>query len=106
MLRQNNLIHGSYSTFERERKNSKTKKLVLKTLIFTIICGDALFLTGAIGYHLYNKWVIANQPIYPTENSSISPTEIPWLKTKEECEHTGRIWQEEKCLDSEHNHLF
>ena len=97
MLRQNNLIQGSAPTLERKQRNKKTK-LLSTTLVFTIICGDLLFVTGALVYHLFNQWVEANQ--------TISPTEIPWIKTEEECEHTRRIWKNGECLDIEHNHLF
>ena len=97
MLRQNNLIQSSLSAISRHRSKKKTK-LVWKILVLTIICGDALFLTGAIVDHVFDKWVTTHQ--------TISPTEIPWIKTREECVHTDRVWQNEQCLDTEHSHLF
>ncbi len=81
----------------RSRSNQKTQP-VLKILIFVIICGDALFLTGAVMYSLFSQWVTAHQ--------AISPTEIPWIKTKEKCEHTDRVWQDDQCLDIDHSYLF
>ena len=97
MLRLNGFIQSACPSIEHDQKKKKIK-LISKILVFTIICGDALFLTGAIVYHLFNKWVEANQ--------SISPTEIPWIKTEEKCEHTRRVWQDGQCLDIEHHHLF
>lgn len=37
---------------------------------------------------------------------SSSPTSIPWIFDKSECEYTGRTWSDGKCWDSEHNSLF
>ncbi|MBW4630456.1 MAG: hypothetical protein KME30_00715 [Iphinoe sp. HA4291-MV1] len=39
-------------------------------------------------------------------STSFYPTSIPWLYSKFECEHTGRIWRYEKCWDYEHNPMF
>ncbi|MEH2162542.1 MAG: hypothetical protein V7K38_16230 [Nostoc sp.] len=41
-----------------------------------------------------------------THLSSNYPTSIPWISDKSECEHTGRIWRDGKCWDSEHNPNF
>ena len=108
MFKQNNLIQGTYANFDRERKNKRIKSFS-KILLFTMICGDAIFLTGFTALHLYNKFVESNQIIYPTavkDNQEISPTAIPWIKTKEQCLKTDRVWQDGECLDSEWSHLF
>jgi hypothetical protein len=39
-------------------------------------------------------------------SSSPSPTSIPWIFDKSECEHTGRTWEGGKCWDDEHNPMF
>ncbi|WP_414574742.1 hypothetical protein [Anabaena sp. CCY 9402-a] len=39
-------------------------------------------------------------------NFSPSPTSIPWIFDKSECEHTSRTWENGKCWDSEHNPMF
>ncbi|MEH2258299.1 hypothetical protein [Nostoc sp.] len=39
-------------------------------------------------------------------SSSYYPTSIPWIYNKSECEHTGRIWHDGKCWDSEHSPNF
>ncbi|MBD2362171.1 hypothetical protein H6G36_13415 [Anabaena minutissima FACHB-250] len=39
-------------------------------------------------------------------SSSVSPTSIPWIFDKSECEHTDRTWEDGKCWDSEHNPMF
>ncbi len=108
MLTENALIEAIHSNFERELRKKKLK-FISKILLLTMICGDALFLSGFAVYHLHSKWVEVNQSIYPTEpkdNKTISPTAIIWIKTKEECLRTDRVWKDEKCLDSEWSHLF
>ncbi|NJM71068.1 MAG: hypothetical protein HC862_13015 [Scytonema sp. RU_4_4] len=44
--------------------------------------------------------------LLPSTSTSFYPTSIPWLYSKSECEHTGRIWRNEKCWDYEHNPMF
>lgn len=112
-MRENTLIQGGHSSvyidrLDRKRRNKKIKD-TSKILIFIIICGDILFLTGFIAFRLYNIWIKANQSIYPVaveDKLKISPTEIPWIKTQEECLRTDRMWKDGKCLDSDWSHLF
>ena len=40
------------------------------------------------------------------QNASVYPTAIPWLQNEFECLNTGRIWQEDKCWDAEHDANF
>lgn len=39
-------------------------------------------------------------------SSSFYPTSIPWIYDQSECQHTGRIWHDGKCWDSEHSPNF
>ncbi len=108
MFTENTLVKGSRSSIERQLRKKKLKS-ISKILILTILCADGLFLTGFIGYRLYGKWVEANQSIYPPgveEDRGISPTSIPWIKSKAECLGSNRIWEDGKCFDSEWSHLF
>ncbi|MEM1167956.1 MAG: hypothetical protein AAGJ08_02400 [Cyanobacteria bacterium P01_H01_bin.35] len=108
MLTENTLMNGSRSSVERQLKKKKLK-FISKILILTILCADGLFLTGFIAYRLYGKWVEANKSIYPVaveDKQKISPTSIPWIKTKEECLRSNRIWEYDQCFDSEWSHLF
>ncbi|NMG06984.1 hypothetical protein [Brasilonema sp. UFV-L1] len=44
--------------------------------------------------------------LFPSTSTSFYPTSIPWLDSKSKCEHTRRIWRNEKCWDYEHNPMF
>lgn len=39
-------------------------------------------------------------------NTTPAPVVIPWLETPEDCEKTGRIWDNDQCLDPEHSPNF
>lgn len=41
-----------------------------------------------------------------TSPSQTSPTSIPWISDKSECEHTNRTWRNEKCWDDQHSPMF
>ncbi len=108
MFTENFFMKASVSSVERQLRKKK-RKFISKILILTLVCVDGLFLTGFIGFRLYNKWVEANQSIYPVaveDEERISPTSIPWIKTKAECLKTKRVWKDDECLDSEWSHLF
>ncbi|TAF09226.1 MAG: hypothetical protein EAZ77_05845 [Nostocales cyanobacterium] len=38
--------------------------------------------------------------------NTIHPTSIPGIKDQEECQSTGRVWQDDKCWDYDHNPSF
>ncbi len=108
MLTENTAIKASRSSVERQLRKKKLKS-ISKILILIVFCVDGLFLTGFVAYHLYGKWVEANQSIYPAgvqEDEVISPTSIPWIKSKAECLQSNRMWEDDKCFDSEWSHLF
>ncbi|MBD2244784.1 hypothetical protein [Nostoc sp. FACHB-888] len=70
--------------------------------------GNILFLIGfliiilACSYTIFSFTVSSFTPV----SSSNYPTSIPWIYDKSECEHTGRIWDDGKCWDSEHSPNF
>jgi len=108
MFTQNTLMKSSNYSVQRLLRKKK-HKFTLKMLILVILCGDGLFLTGFIGHRLYTNWREHNETIYPVEfeeKQRISPTEIPWIKTEEECLRTNRVWEDDQCLDNEWSHLF
>lgn len=37
---------------------------------------------------------------------SSHPTSIPWIDHESKCQRTGRIWDENKCWDNQHNPMF
>jgi hypothetical protein len=42
-----------------------------------------------------------------TSTATVShPTSIPWLTDKSQCQHTHRIWRDNKCWDYKHNPMF
>ena len=41
-----------------------------------------------------------------SQQSEIHPTAIPWLQDQKACEETGRIWQEDSCLEHEWSHTY
>jgi hypothetical protein len=53
------------------------------------------------GYTIFSFVLSSFTPL-----SSNYPTSIPWIYDKSECEHTGRIWRDQKCWDSEHSPNF
>ncbi|MEH2329946.1 hypothetical protein [Nostoc sp.] len=53
----------------------------------------------------YTIFSFALSSLTPT-SSSYYPTSIPWIYNKSECEHTGRIWNDGKCWDTEHSPNF
>ncbi|MCC5652495.1 hypothetical protein LC609_22270 [Nostoc sp. XA013] len=70
--------------------------------------GNILFLIGfliiilACSYTIFSFTVSSFTPV----SSSYYPASIPWIYDKSECEHTGRIWGDGKCWDSEHSPNF
>ncbi len=67
--------------------------LLLGLLIIFIVSSLALF-----------TLVLSSISSVPT--SSPYPTSIPWINNQFECERTDRIWNEDKCWDSEHSPTF
>ncbi|MCC5631416.1 hypothetical protein LC613_27050 [Nostoc sphaeroides CHAB 2801] len=69
---------------------------------------NILFLLGfliILSICSYTIFSSALSSLTPT-SSSYYPTSIPWIEDKSECEHTGRIWKNGKCWDSEHSPNF
>lgn len=69
---------------------------------------NILFLIGFIiilSICSYTIFSSALSSLTPT-SSSYYPTSIPWIDDKSECEHTGRIWNDGKCWDSEQSPNF
>ena len=61
-----------------------------------------LIILSACSYTIFSSVLSSLTPI----SSSFYPTSIPWIDDKSECEHTGRIWNNGKCWDSEHSPNF
>ncbi|MEA5625235.1 hypothetical protein [Nostoc sp. UHCC 0251] len=69
---------------------------------------NILFLIGfliILSICSYTIFSSALSSLTPT-SSSYYPTSIPWIDDKSECEHTGRIWNNYKCWDSEQSPNF
>ncbi|MEH2195924.1 MAG: hypothetical protein V7K98_25230 [Nostoc sp.] len=68
---------------------------------------NILFIIGFLsilsvsGYTIFSFILSSLTPL-----STNYPTSIPWIYDNSECEHTGRIWHDQKCWDSEHNPNF
>ncbi|UKO98701.1 hypothetical protein [Nostoc sp. UHCC 0870] len=70
------------------------------TTIFIYTTFSAAILTASI---LVGKSLLF--PVSPV-NKSTYPTSIPWIKSKIDCEDTGRNWRNNKCWDEEHSASF
>jgi hypothetical protein len=79
-----------------------SRKIYLETLttIFIYTTFSAAILTVGI---LAGKSFLF--PVSPVNQSSY-PTSIPWIKSKIECEDTGRNWSNNQCWDEEHSASF
>ncbi|TAF09897.1 MAG: hypothetical protein EAZ77_04260 [Nostocales cyanobacterium] len=40
------------------------------------------------------------------QQTSQHPTSIPWIDNSISCENSGRVWENDKCWDSEHSAMF
>ncbi|MFN6483143.1 MAG: hypothetical protein RMX98_009395 [Nostoc sp. DedQUE02] len=67
------------------------------------------FLVGSIILGV-SSFVIASDILSSVSSiissSEASPTSIPWINNKFDCQYSGRTWQNDKCWDSEHNPMF
>lgn len=80
------------------QKSKFNGETVTKLLIYTI-CSTAI-VTASI---LLSKSCLFSSA---AANESYHPTSIPWLKTKFDCEDSGRHWENNQCWDEEHNAVF
>ncbi|HIK03117.1 MAG TPA: hypothetical protein IGS40_00135 [Trichormus sp. M33_DOE_039] len=69
-----------------------------KIFIYTIC--SATVLTASI---LISKSFLFNGG---SVDKSSYPTSIPWIKSKLDCEKTGRNWIDDRCWDKEHSASF
>jgi hypothetical protein len=75
-----------------------TPSNIIFLIVFSMILSVCSFATFASLFSSFRS--ISNS------SSSPSPTSIPWIFDKSECEHTGRTWEGGKCWDGEHNPMF
>ncbi|MEH1826952.1 MAG: hypothetical protein V7L22_16575 [Nostoc sp.] len=66
-------------------------------LVSLIILGISSFLIASYILSLVSSIV---------SSSVISPTSIPWIENKSDCQNTNRTWQDNKCWDYEHSLMF
>lgn len=52
------------------------------------------------------SWIWGLQLLTTDAATEPYATGIPWLETKADCEHTGRVWQDDVCWDNEHDPTF
>jgi hypothetical protein len=62
------------------------------------------FLSGLLASGLGTSyWLLS----YLRDSSkTVHPAAIPWISNAKDCQKTGRVWKQDKCLDYQHNHLF
>ena len=41
-----------------------------------------------------------------SKSTESHPTSIPWIDNELQCQHTKRVWQDDKCWDAEHSPTF
>ena len=75
------------------------------SILFAVKCISFTFFFGTLilGGFYTGSFMIS----YVTSNlSTIHPTSIPGIKDQEKCEQTGRVWEDDKCWDYQHNPSF
>ncbi|TVP61430.1 MAG: hypothetical protein EA343_14265 [Nodularia sp. (in: Bacteria)] len=69
---------------------------------------NVLFLLGLFIIFIISSFAILSL-VFPSISfmpTSPHPTSIPWINNKFDCERTYRIWNDDKCWDSEHSPTF
>lgn len=66
-------------------------------LVSLIILGTSSFMITSYILSLVSSIV---------SSSVTSPTSIPWIENKSDCENTNRTWGDNKCWDYEHSSMF
>lgn len=66
-------------------------------IVSLIILGISSFLIASYILSLVSSIV---------SSSVTSPTSIPWIENKSDCQDTNRTWRDNKCWDYEHSSMF
>ncbi|MBR8838626.1 MAG: hypothetical protein DSM106950_32655 [Stigonema ocellatum SAG 48.90 = DSM 106950] len=92
----------------RERR-SKQRLHSQKGLYPFLTPGNIVFITGfltILSISSFTVFPFLFSSLTSVFRSSPYPTAIPWLENKVDCQHTGRSWKNNECLDYEHNPMF
>ena len=68
-------------------------------LIFLVIVSGILSLLGLL-------YLSSNSLAIFKKSSEVAPVGIPFKRDKASCEESGRIWQDDRCIDYEHDPIF
>lgn len=96
------LLAGAEGRSHDRLKQEANVLLVPATLLASILLG-----IGAIaGLVQLKQSQLFAAPDPAAEEDTFHPTQIPFKTNQADCEASGRQWEDEKCLDYEHNPDF
>lgn len=86
-------------SFNQRRELFNNGYMVISVLLLSLpICTFGILSLKLIGF---NSSLSTNYL-----ETSYHPTSIPWIENSRKCEDSGRIWEANKCWDTEHSPLF
>jgi hypothetical protein len=77
-----------------------TPSNILILAVFLVTAPFFTYTTLSVVFSTFTPYLLTS---VDTDHHS---TSIPWIENKYDCEKTGRIWQNNKCWDNEHNPMF
>ncbi|MCV3217428.1 hypothetical protein OGM63_28625 [Plectonema radiosum NIES-515] len=93
---------GKYMSDRLSIKQGKfqlsTRAKIMLFAVFVAVLPTSGFCTASL--------ILSLSYLDSTSTSVNHPTSIPWLTEKYQCQHTHRIWRDDKCWDYEHNPMF